>query len=226
MSQKQYRISKNEGRAMLLFGIFFDLLPILALLVGGAFIFQAVTNNGVIGGAISGAQKNQTYHEKALEEANKKEYKEWWHFMYNSQLWQERFNAKSNIKTDKAITTTAVATGLFLSGTATIVAGPFIYMIMSFVGAFIAYTLFTLWFLMRKINIWSLSKPTRLLTTILSTIPESIPIINILVPGITVMVWSHIKVSRIEDAKKLAEAQASVLNRGSRIPRWQRVQQA
>jgi hypothetical protein len=75
---------------------------------------------------------------------------------------------------------------------------------MSFIATFCAYIIFTIWFFTKGVNIWSFNSAERVGINMVSGLIEFIPILNLL-PGITMMVWRHIKISQKEDQAKEAE---------------------
>lgn len=79
-----------------------------------------------------------------------------------------------------------------------ILAGPLLYVIGSFITLVFGYFSFTIWFLFKGVNIWSFNSVQRVLVNAIAVAVESIPILNML-PGITLMVWRHVKVTQAED---------------------------
>jgi len=120
-----------------------------------------------------------------------------------------RTKNKTEIATQAVVGGTATfATGIFL--------GPILYTIGSFLSVSIGYSLFTLWFYFKGVSIWSFSKPKRALTTALSMAVESIPILNLL-PGMTFMVWRHVKLTQIEDHIAHTEKMAGVMSQVGKL---------
>ncbi len=76
---------------------------------------------------------------------------------------------------------------------------PLLYTITSFLSLFIGYLFFTFWFMFKGVYIWSFSKPKKILVTLTTAFLETIPFVNLL-PGITIMVWRHVKYTQMEDA--------------------------
>lgn len=79
--------------------------------------------------------------------------------------------------------------------------GPLIYTIGSFVATIFAFLVFIPWFYLKGVNMLSFSKSSRILANGLSALIESVPVLNLL-PGITFMVWRHIKITQMEDKIK------------------------
>jgi len=94
---------------------------------------------------------------------------------------------------------------VFVTGAATIgslvIMGSTLYSIVSWISTAIAYTLFTVWFWVKGVRIWSFSRASRILVNMMTIIIEMIPLLDLL-PGTTVMVWRHVKVSQTEDKAK------------------------
>lgn len=105
---------------------------------------------------------------------------------------------------NKAEIAAQAAAGATASLAVLIFLGPALYTIGSFISVFFGYIFFTVWFFMKGVNIWSFDSTERVGVNLLAGIIELIPMINIL-PGITVMVWRHVKISQKEDRVKNTE---------------------
>ena len=172
---------------MLGFGVFFDLLPIILLVVVGFFVISSL---GM--GNYSEDVTNLSKADKAIEEGG------FWNTVAG---WGIKGTAYTRIGGRAAKDTVKIA--LFGGGSA-LIFGPPLYMIGSFVASILAYLFFTIWFFIKGVNIWTFGSAQRVLVNMGSIIVEHIPGLDLL-PGITFMVWRHVVISRAEDTLKDSE---------------------
>lgn len=82
--------------------------------------------------------------------------------------------------------------------------GPLLYTVASFLSIFFGYLLFTFWFMFKGVNMWSFRSMQRVIVNLTAAVVELIPLVNLL-PGISLMVWRHVKLSQMEDRVKNEE---------------------
>ena len=112
------------------------------------------------------------------------------------------------------------AIGALTSGGFTAVfIGPLLYMVGSLISSVMYLMVFSLWFAFYGVHIWSFTKAKKLFINLITLVVESIPGPDML-PTITIMVFTHIKVSRAEDRVAHIEAQAK-MRRGPRQRMYQ-----
>ncbi len=97
-----------------------------------------------------------------------------------------------------------VARSIGSAGVAGFFIAPIIYVAGSYIGLFLGYIFFTFWFMFKGVYMWSFSNSKRVIVNIISIAVESIPLLNLL-PGITLMVLRHVKISQAEDKLKETE---------------------
>ena len=183
------RISKTQGRVMMGVGVFFDLFPLIVLAVAAYLLFQAFS---------SWAVEDYVYHSgKAAD---------WCAYSvthpYNLIAKERCFHHKT-----RARNSLYYAGGIFAitGGTASVFVGPIIYTAASFLSTITAYLCFTFWFLSKRVYMWSFSKPERVFVNMVTLVIENVPLLDIL-PGTTLMVWRHVKISQMEDKNKSKKA--------------------
>lgn len=170
----QERISKGQGRLMIGIGLLFDLLPILIILVLFMVgIYFIVTTSGLT--ELADVATTISDPDAGFWEKTAAKTKGAW------------IGFRVGFET---ILATAFGVFFFL---------PLLYTLTSFMSVFIGYLLFTFWFMFRGVYIWSFSNPKKILVTLTTAILETIPLVNLL-PGITIMVWRHVKYTQMEDA--------------------------
>ncbi len=181
-----YRISKTTKKLMIAVGVLFDLMPMLLIVITMLVVFQ------LTGGTMLGDAVKDYAQQKTLEEKSGLDYGKWGGWIFKPSDY-----AKTRVYFVGAVGgTSAVLTVLFL--------GPVIYTAGSFISTFMAYLLFFFWFGFKRVNMWSFKNEKRILTNVGTSVIEGIPGLNIL-PGITLMVWIHIKLSRNEDMEDAKE---------------------
>lgn len=187
----QERISKGKGRLMIGIGLLFDLLPVLILLVVFVTgIYFIVTTSGLteLADDIAAVSDSELRNSDAGNwEKVIRPISGWWGI-------------------GKAAATVGLGTILgTVVGVFFIL--PMLYTITSFMSVFVGYLFFTFWFMFNGVYIWSFSKPKKILVTLTTAFLETIPLVNLL-PGITVMVWRHVKYTQMEDALENKETVA------------------
>jgi hypothetical protein len=198
------RISKQHGRIMVAIAVFFDLLPIIALGVMLYILFQAVVT-GDVGSALEHYSAAERAAERSFEADDST----------LSGVLEEIF-IHDNVNAYHKLAATYYGAKVIIGASgASVIAffiGPLIYEIVSFSSTIVAYLLFTLWFLFKKVNIWSFTKPKKVFLNLITMIVEEIPILDLL-PGTTIMVWRHVKMSQVEDTIKNNKIIASGLSK-------------
>lgn len=181
--QKQ-RISGSYGRTMILVGVFFDLIPVLMVALAILLVAYGLTETySTLIDASVAAKTNCTKWELLYKP------------VYCGVVGLVRY---ANLGVQVGIVVvSSVGAGVFV--------GPALYVFGSYLSVFTAYLFFTLWFLFKGVNIWSFSNTKRVLVNISSMVVENVPGLNLL-PGITVMVWRHVKMSQMEDRVENASA--------------------
>lgn len=185
---------------MIAVGVIFDLLPIL-LLVG--IIFWVIVSMG-------GSMEDVKHLSKSIE-------------VYtgaNESNWFDRIFDKAGALIVGGISGGSLAKGAVAGGLTAFFFGPFIYVVASFIASTLAYIFFTFWFLAKGVNIWAFGSFQRTLVNLSTIIVENVPIVD-LFPGITVMVWRHITISRAEDKLKESELVHKVNKRLSMLAQAQ-----
>ncbi len=191
-----YRISKTTKKLMIAVGVFFDLVPIIAILAMMFVVFQL--SGGFF---INNAANNASLASKYCAEAKKPStggIAGWYHHW----LAKNACETYTNFAKEHAVIGVGIAT--ISGGLVAFFVGPIIYTAVSFISTFVAYTLFFFWFGFKGVNMWSFRNEKRILTNIGTFIIENIPVVDLL-PGTTFMVWMHIKLSRNEDVVKTKE---------------------
>jgi len=211
--QIKYRISKSEGKLMTFVGLIFDLLPLIGILLVIVFSIQTIANG-------NWAVSDYVYHSQKADEWCGKKADSWSIVNWERCLHHSRRRDNSLVYAGGMIAAFGIGGAVLM--------GPAIYVAVSFISSILAYCLFTIWFASRKINIWSFSKPGKLLTTLMTLVMENITLIDLL-PGTTILVWRHVKVSRIEDRVSNKEAQSRLATKEARasrryVPRYRKAQ--
>jgi|GEM_PF-3478684 len=190
MGPVRYRISKTHGRLMVFVAFIFDLMPIIFLL--GTVALVGFTLSEAVGGSCEESALNTFLNFRLVS-------------------WEtgslEFFTKGTNSVTDLS-TTCGAATGVaYASGAfAGIAFGPMLLFVGSVLGVMTAFLLFVFWFAIKRVNVL---KPTakNLFVSFGTFICESIPILNILIPSITLTTWHHVRTSQKEDRKKYKKKQ-------------------
>jgi hypothetical protein len=94
---------------------------------------------------------------------------------------------------------------------------PLVYTAVSFISTLLAYFVFTIWFFLKGVNMWSFTNAQRVGINLLSGIIEFLPLVNLL-PAITVMVWRHVKISQVEDRIKEADQAKKIQQQLNNLP--------
>jgi len=172
---------------MLAWGVFFDLLPIILLIIAGYFV---VSSLGM--GNYSEDVGNLANADQAIEAGG------FWNTFAGYAIKGTAYTRIGGRATKDVVKI------VFFGGASAFLFGPFIYMIGSLVASTLAYFVFIIWFYIKGVNILTFSSAQRVLVNIGSIIVEHIPGLDLL-PGITFMVWRHVVISRAEDALKDSE---------------------
>ncbi len=174
------RISDGHKYLLTALALFFDVLPVLVLIVAAALAFAGINDfTSCFGAATSG--------------------------------WFSWAGASCAVAVAKG----AVTGGLTIA--ALFFAGPILYAVVSMMVSLIAGLFFTLvFFFGYHVNIWEM-RSNRLMVNLFTGLIEVIPVLNLL-PGVTVMVWSHATISQKTDraAIKLAQQQGAAGQLGRR----------
>lgn len=189
----QQRISKSTGRMMIGVAILFDLLPLMLLIVVVVFMMYSATGN---------MAEDLSNIAKANQAAQNGTAHGFWGWLAVKTIYGIG-GARVAVKAGAA---------LFAGGLGAIILGPIVYTIGSFFASTFAYIIFTVWFFVKGVNIWSFSSTERVLVNMSAIIVENIPLLDLL-PGITFMAWRHVKISRAEDTIKDSE----LLNKASKV---------
>lgn len=180
IEQKQ-RISPSYGRVMILVGAFFDLIPIL--LVIGAIGLTVYGMGATFGGTVKSIQ-------------NADDACSWSNLMLPFGVHKcLAYKGSAGAKVALSLAS-GIGVGIFI--------GPTLYVFGSYLSSITAYIFLSLWFLLKGVNIWSFSNTKKVITNVSSIIVENIPVLNLL-PGITLMVWRHVKISQMEDHAENSE---------------------
>ena len=187
-----YRISKTTKKLMIAVGVLFDLMPMLLIAIMMLVTFNLFGSNWAVNDYI--------YHSNKASE---------WCAYSKAHPYNIFAKERCFHHTRRAKNSTYYAGGIlaFQTGGAGLVGlfvGPIIYTAGSFISTFMAYLLFFFWFGFKRVNMWSFKNEKRILTNIGTSIIEGIPVLNLL-PGITLMVWIHIKLSQNEDIENAKE---------------------
>jgi hypothetical protein len=173
---------------MLFAGILFDLGPLLIII---AVLVMGVMMIGEMGG----------------EAASKCAEVKW-------------YNVKAQAQCAWAVAKTLAATGGSVAAMMTV--GPAIigilYTISTVMVNLLAAIVFTVWFAMKRVNMWSFTSPRRIMANLLALFIEYAPFLNIL-PGITIMVWMQIKATEREDKERAKQTAEKLFRAGNRSMR-------
>lgn len=179
--------------------LLFDLLPILTVIVVFAVMVIFVTDNSVVENTINCRNAIADLNEIRMTRPNG--------VMFATYFVSASLNGCPSAAWNYS-EITAMSTFVFIMS-------PLLYMFTSIISTSIAYILFTIWFFFKKVNMWSVSKMSRLFTTLVTLLIENIPLVDLL-PGTTLMVWRHVKTTQAEDKMKQVTAKNSAQQSGSR----------
>jgi len=191
----RYRISKSHGRLMMLVGLFFDLLPIILILFVIGIMFSTIN------GSVTEAACDDNWLTRILN----------YRIGSNERTWLDNtIGATTCEGATRASAAVAIIGGGFMLG-------PILYVVGSLFSVFTAFLVFLAWFGLKGTFILA---PTgnRIAANLITMVVESLPLVNTL-PGITLAVWRHVRISQKEDEKKHKEQRAKqvdYMNRQSR----------
>lgn len=180
---KKQRISSSYGRVMILVGIFFDLLPVLLV-----FYLILIATYGV-GSAFGDLLSSAANAADICKSVGGK-----WDLWGGARC----LGAKMEVYTAALL---ASGAGLGAGAAAGFFIAPTLYVFGSYAASITAFLFFTLWFLFRGVYIWSFGNSKKVVVNLFSVVVENIPLVNLL-PGISLMVWRHVRIAQMEDKKK------------------------
>jgi hypothetical protein len=182
------RISKGTGRFMIAVAILFDFIPLI-------MIIAAIGVSAYFVGGFNTAEEvaNSRAGDAAIQQGG----------FWNTVGGYAVKGVAGTIGTAKV--TKAVVAG----GVVGIFIGPIIYTVGSYLSIIFGYLIFTFWFLFKGVNMWSFNSMQKVLVNLSAFIVELVPGVNIL-PGISIMVWRHVKLSQLEDREKNRERAHSI----------------
>jgi hypothetical protein len=174
-NEVKYRISKGHGWLMMFTAAFFDLLPLLLIILAISFTMSVTSN----------FNEKDLARIMACSEA-----------VAGSSVWEKAKCGGSLVSTTgvKVAMTgaSAIASGLMF--------GPILYMVGSLIATLLSFIVFFIWFLLKGVFVLSL-KPGRVAANLMVFIVESLPVLNIL-PGHTLGVAMHVRNTRAEDRER------------------------
>jgi hypothetical protein len=188
------RISKSQGRAMVFVAVFFDFLALLTVLLTiMLMIYYVGSNFGYEMGLVN----------EVTEEVSS-----------DFPMTMEGAGGVASKLAVAGVSATAKA-ALGIGSLFFII--PIFYTVISLLSTLLAYFVFTIWFLLKGVNMWSFDNGQRVGINLVSGIIELVPILNIL-PAITVMVWRHVKISQKEDQVKEADQAQKIQRQLNTLP--------
>jgi len=201
----RYKISKGQGRLMMMVAALLDLLPLFVLVGVAAFAIATLTG-GALGSIASGVVE---YTDKHCTEAAKGGAwgggsKEGWGRQYHD----------SQCKGGKAVIAAGVGIAGLLGLGASLWVYPIIFFVSTAIAGLLALLIFPVWFAFLRYNMVSFGHPKKIMVNFISFLTTGflkwMPVINLFPsPVYTLTVWSHLRLARAEDKEKHKKVQAS-----------------